>query len=472
MLVIDRRKVKKGSLICLTSALATISNAAPTYLGLYLKGHKIGYASYESSRIIFKGKPADRIDSKSVIETGLLGSALRIQTASQTYCNAKGEPIQMRFQTVSQGRTQNLQADFEPNQVNLRVDNSGSVSRRTLLRPKGIVVDDPIELVLEGKKAAKCFILDPSTVSFIENEVRVVGKRQEKVGGKTVVETIVDILDPRANTRAYLGPNGVILRAVGPMGITMLPEPAAVAMAKPDKYDPSVDLAYANCIKPKGALANPGGTAELKLQINGRDLSLVPSDDTQTVTHSGASWVVDVHPSKLGNSEPISRAAKSKPEWTRPDLDMPSNSPRFKALARKIVGKRTDVESAAMAIKDWVYEAMRPNASIGVLRDATEVLKTKEGVCRDYAILTGTLLKSAGLPTRLASGLVNWDGTFYYHAWDEVWNGRHWIGIDSTTPEHQISAAHVKLASGTVAQAFTFAVLDNVDIQILASRNQ
>ncbi|HWD40481.1 MAG TPA: transglutaminase domain-containing protein, partial [Fimbriimonas sp.] len=88
------------------------------------------------------------------------------------------------------------------------------------------------------------------------------------------------------------------------------------------------------------------------------------------------------------------------------------------------------------------------------------------------AILTGTLLKSAGLPTRLASGLVNWDGTFYYHAWDEVWNGRHWIGIDSTTPEHQISAAHVKLASGTVAQAFTFAVLDNVDIQILASRNQ
>jgi transglutaminase-like putative cysteine protease len=142
----------------------------------------------------------------------------------------------------------------------------------------------------------------------------------------------------------------------------------------------------------------------------------------------------------------------------------------MKTLAAKIVGEKQDVVSASLAIRRWVFDQMRPNAGIGVLRDAREVLQSREGVCRDYAILTATLLRSAGIPARVASGLVNWDGTFYYHAWAEAWTGSGWLGLDSTSKVDQITPAHVKLGEGSVEEAFTFTFLDKVKIELLETR--
>jgi transglutaminase-like putative cysteine protease len=150
-------------------------------------------------------------------------------------------------------------------------------------------------------------------------------------------------------------------------------------------------------------------------------------------------------------------------------MHIPSSSTKFTQLAKSIVGDRTRVADAASAIQLWVNSQMKPNAGIGVLRDANDVLATKEGVCRDYAILTTTLLRAAGIPSRLASGLVNWDGTFYYHAWAEVWDGEKWLGIDSTTDQKQISAAHIKLGEGNVEEAFTFTFLEKAKITVLGS---
>ena len=71
------------------------------------------------------------------------------------------------------------------------------------------------------------------------------------------------------------------------------------------------------------------------------------------------------------------------------------------------------------------------------------------------------------MPSRLASGLVSLDGEFYYHAWAEVWDGARWVGVDSTTANDQISAAHIKLADGNVNTAFAFMMLDRVKMEVL-----
>lgn len=456
-------------LATLAAAPATIP-AAPTYLGLYMQKHKIGYSSYSTAAANYHGRKVARSDSHTVMDTGLLGTPLRIEIDSETFTDDAGAPLEMDFYMESQGRKQQIKADFGQKQVKVAVDNSGEKSTVTLDRPDGPIVDDPMVLLLHGKKAAKCYILDPTTVSFVPNTVRLMGTQKEKFHGRTVNAQVIDMEDPRAATKVYLTKGGDIIRAEGPMGIEMLPETASKAMTMPSKYTPDVDLGYSTSLVPEGRLDDPAGSTEIKLRITGKSLSGIPSDGAQTVTRSGDAWIVDVHPPRFGQGGTIQEAAAGHEAYTRPDLDMPSASPKFVALARQIVGDKDHVGDAALAIKDWVYSKMRPNAGIGVLRDASEVLKTKEGVCRDYAILAGTLLKSAGIPTRLASGLVDWDGTFYYHAWDEVWDGSHWIGIDSTTPDKQISAAHIKLAEGTVAQAFTFAVLDNVKIRILSAR--
>jgi hypothetical protein len=468
--------VLKPASVCMTIAAMIAAGSAesvasaPTYLGLYLQNHKIGYASYSSHQTTFRGQRVEQSDTHTEMDAGLLGTPLKIEIDSTTYLTNETSPIEMDFQMKSNGRTQTVKANFKKSNVVIAVNNSGEARTIILKMPDGPVVDDPMNLFLKHQAATKCFILDPSTVSFVPNEVKLIGSKTLLVNGRSTSTTLVDLIDPRATTHAYLDSHNNLVRAEGLMGIVMLPETAAIAMEPAEKYSKGVDIGYTTSIVPTGELEHPASTTELKLKFEGKNLGKLPNDEAQTVRGSEGSWTIDIHPPRLAGGVSISEARSEKPDFTKPDLDIPSDSPEIVALAKRIVGSRTNALDAAVAIKEWVYSQMRPNAGIGVLRDAREVLKTKEGVCRDYAILTATLLKSAGIPTRLASGLVNWDGTFYYHAWDEVWNGSQWIGIDSTTPDKQISAAHIKLAEGSVAEAFNFAVLDHVRIQVLSSQ--
>jgi transglutaminase-like putative cysteine protease len=130
------------------------------------------------------------------------------------------------------------------------------------------------------------------------------------------------------------------------------------------------------------------------------------------------------------------------------------------------------VMDVVRAIHDYVHDLMTPNAGIGVLRDAREILSSHEGVCRDYAILTATLLRAAKVPARVCSGLVYMDGAFYYHAWAEFWDSTQWIGVDSTLEIGELTPGHIKLAHGNVEEAFTFTVLDGVKVNVLEKKQK
>jgi len=254
----------------------------------------------------------------------------------------------------------------------------------------------------------------------------------------------------------------------------MIPVSKKVALANVDGRKPTADLAIASSIKADRVIKEPDRLSHLSLRLITSSDADIPSDQFQTARKESGQWVLDIHPRQLATNpvSTISQASATKPEWIKPSLDIPSDSTRFKDLAAKIIGSKKIVQEAAFSIQEFVYQNMKPNAGIGVLRDATEVLDSKEGVCRDYAILTVTLLRAAGIPARLASGLVNWDGTFYYHAWAEAWDGAQWIGIDSVTDQQQISAAHVKLGEGNVDTAFAFTFLEKAKIEVLKASKE
>jgi transglutaminase-like putative cysteine protease len=467
----------------LAGVLFTISSTClsqSTYLGLYMQGNKLGYASYTSTPDTLNGQKVTRSDSKTMMATGLLGTAMVIEINSRTWTMSTGAPLRMDYSMSSGGRTQTVLATFSASKISCAIDNAGTKTTKVinLNKDTGKIVDDPLsELLTSGLKVGskrKVMVLDPTTVSLVPNDLLVKGETDVALkDGKTARATLIEIVDPRATTRVYLLPSGDLVKVEGPMGIEMYPESREIALAKPESYRPSADLAFATSIKTDVPIKNPATVKRLKLRITGRDLSRVPSDDHQTVSKDGDAWLVDIHPPIIGGSRgaPITDAARQQAQWTRPSLNIPSDSPRFKQLAAKIVGNRKATNDAAIAIKDYVYGIMSPNAGIGVLRNANDVLTTKEGVCRDYAILTATLMRAANIPARLASGLVNWDGEFYYHAWVEIWNGKRWLGVDSTTPAVQISASHVKLASGNVEEAFTFTFLEKAKIEVLNAEN-
>jgi transglutaminase/protease-like cytokinesis protein 3 len=153
--------------------------------------------------------------------------------------------------------------------------------------------------------------------------------------------------------------------------------------------------------------------------------------------------------------------------FAKPSLNMPSNDGEFVKLATKMIAGETDSYLAALRISAEVHKLMKPNASIGVLRDAKEILATKEGVCRDYATLAATLMRAAGIPTKLVTGAVYSGDGFYYHAWVEANVGDVWVALDPTLGGGLANATHIKFAEGNVEDAFITFTLDGTTVKVL-----
>lgn len=463
-------------LLTLVLAASALANEK-SYLGIFLQGSKIGYTVSSSSETEFEGKSAKRTDGSTIIDAGLLGAAMKTTIKSTTWQGADGKPMRMEFSVESAGRLQKVDATFLADKIELLIDNNGAKTTKSIDLPKDApVVDDAVGALLSETVSPGTtsfyYVLDPMTAGLVKNEVRTGGRAKIDVRGTMTEVQVIEVSEPRATMKVYLSAKGDLLKVDGPMGMEMLPITEEEALAEVGAGATRPDLAEVNAIKPDRPITNPDAITRLTLRLSNVDLGRLPSDAFQTVAKDGRSWKVTIHPVSMSAKTTIAAARAQKPMWVKPDLNIPSESAQFRKLAAEVVGTAKTVNEAANRVHRYVFNAMRPNAGIGVLRDASEVWSSKEGVCRDYAILTCTLLRAAQVPARLVSGLVLMEGRYYYHAWVEAWDGANWVGVDSTRPQPNVGGTHLKLAQGTVEEAYTFTFLDRVRIEVLDARRR
>lgn len=447
--------------------------AEETYLGLFVNDQKIGYVATIVQDEAVGGKPLVRTDTTTVIDAGLLGAAMSMRIFSQSWNDSAGNPQLMKMLVESAGRVQRTEATFAKDEIHVVIDNNGALTTKKVAIPKGAkIVDDAVNKLLEegvpSGSERVYYVLDPMTSTLVKNTAKLVGPAKAIVRGREFDATLIEISEPRANTKIYVSGKGDLIKAEALAGIVMLPLSKEEALADSNS-GARVDLAVMTKIRVDKPLGDLDELVSVTLDIDGANLSRAPSDGHQTVAGGDRKWKIELHPA-VANSKTavaIAVAAKQKPEWLKSGLNIPSESAQFRTLAKKVVKGAPNVVVGANRIHEHIFELMKPNAGIGVLRDASEVLKTKEGVCRDYAILTATMLRAADIPARLASGLVYQAGALYYHAWAEYWDGKRWIGLDTTRPSGKVTAGHLKLADGSVEEAFLFTFLENPRVQVL-----
>lgn len=457
----------------LAVAVPSLARSEGSYLGIFMQDRKIGYSSSRVSDEKVGGQTMRRTVSLTVMDLGMLGQRLTTTIQTTTVATLEGQPRQMQLVVTSSGRTQNIEANFVGNQIHVVVDNNGSLSHKTLTVPAGgRVVDDPVAAIATDSavgKSQELYVLDPLTADLVKNTVTLVGPTQTTLDGKTIEARLITVTEPRATMRIFTDQKGELLKVEGPMGMLMLPMSREQALADIGAGDRPIDLAEATLIRPDKPLGSIANIDRLRLRISGPDLNRVPSDTRQTVRSEGDAWIVELRRPEAhsGPSARIAAARQAQPEWVKPSMLIPSDTARFRNLASRVVGSAETTVDAGRRVAAWVFANMRSNSGIGVLRDASEVLDSREGLCRDHAVLCAAILRAAGVPTRLASGLVYQDGAFYYHAWVEVWDGHQWYGVDSTRPDGRVTPAHIKLAHGSVEQAFTFTFLDRAKVEVL-----
>jgi hypothetical protein len=142
---------------------------------------------------------------------------------------------------------------------------------------------------------------------------------------------------------------------------------------------------------------------------------------------------------------------------------------RIKSLAVRIAGDDRDPRVVAEKINRWVHDSLRKEPTFSV-PNAVEVLRTRVGDCNEHTQLYVALARAAGVPARIATGLVYVNGKFYYHAWPEVYL-KGWVAVDPTFGQFPADAAHLRFVVGGLArQGELFRLIGNLKIQVVEAR--
>lgn len=126
----------------------------------------------------------------------------------------------------------------------------------------------------------------------------------------------------------------------------------------------------------------------------------------------------------------------------------------FDRIAAEIVGQRTGAD-AATAVVDWVHEHLDYVPGSSTITDsARSTYVSRQGVCRDYAHLTATLLRAGGIPARCASVYAPGLNPMDFHLVVEALVEDRWHVLDATRLAPR--ASMVRIATGQDAADTAF----------------
>lgn len=454
------------STLIITIAFVANAVAQKTYFTIHMNGNRVGYSYSEASPTTDFGA-ATFTESYSSMDLGLLGTPVSLKMVTKTWEDSQSNPKRMEMTVESGGRTQTATCTFLTNTIEMEANNNGTITKKSIPLPKDApVVDDPINAFYRTSRT-KFYVFDPMILSLVKNEVKVGGNTTVNIRGQVFSAKKIVIDDSRTTTSLFLSAKGDVIKVEGAMGLEMYPATEEEALKPIEPAKEGTDLAFNTAITLNGEIPALNTIKRLRLEINGPENLKLPNGGHQSVKQNGSTYTVEIHPLTLNKETTIAQAAAFKPEWTKPSLNISSEDAAIIAESKKAVRDAKTVAEAALNTCSYVFGIMTPNAGIGVLRDSKEVLETKEGVCRDYAILTAALLRAAKVPTQLVSGLVLDAGKYYYHAWVEVWDGKNWIGVDSTR-NNLVGPGYIKLGEGQVEEAFKYSVLERATIKVLS----
>ena len=141
-------------------------------------------------------------------------------------------------------------------------------------------------------------------------------------------------------------------------------------------------------------------------------------------------------------------------EALQPEPLIQSDDERILRRARQLTGWRSlderDPATVARRLAEGIYETLDKEVTFSV-PSALQVLESGRGDCNEHTVLYVAMARALGLPARTAVGLVYLDGSFFYHAWPEVWLGE-WVAVDPTFGQAPADAAHIRFVIGGLAQ--------------------
>lgn len=299
--------------------------------------------------------------------------------------------------------------------------------------------------LLQSGEERSFTIFNPLTMRTEAIHVSVLGTETLTIKGQETLATKVAERLGETTAHAWLDPTGKVLKEEASLGMVLLRESEEDALGGGWQDSTPFDLVASSAIPVRQALSHPRAITALRLQVESAGDSLQFSfpprqhqtGNTLTVSQEALTALTTY------------RLPQSAPQFA-PDLAatpfLQSAHPRVLAQVQQVLGDEHDALRATQRLLDWTYNTVEKAPTVS-LPTALEVLDSRKGDCNEHAVLFTALARAAGIPARVAAGVVYLDGAFYYHAWSEVWLGQ-WVSADPTFHQLPADATHVKFIEG------------------------
>lgn len=427
-----------------------------TWMAIYTSDRTpIGYVNVRTHPEARQNDPGTLITVLGRVRLTMLGDASEMVALGQTWVSRKNGVREFSFDIRSSGHNVTVGGVVDGQTLKARVETGGESYplemplQNNLRLSTGIGFSASNMPALEPGDVFQIDTFDPLSMSVSPAKVTCDGTEKIQNMGKTVEARVVTLDMNGLKTRAWISDTGEVLRAETLLGFIVERTRQDDAMANLAGTAQSSDtFSQLAAVHPTGKTPHRGAQ-RMVVQLSGGDPQrTLPTDDTQSVNAAGQ--VVIVVPDAPAGLDSESPPQAITDTFLGSDPFVQSNSPRMRDAAKLILGDEKGMWNRAMRLYDWVYKNIE-KAPVLSVPSALDVLDSKKGDCNEHTVLYTALARAAGIPTRIAIGIV-WSEeyhAFYYHAWPEVYVGR-WYWIDPTLGQPIADATHIKLLTGGI----------------------
>lgn len=432
------------------------------WMGIYYEGRKIGF-----SNTIRRKMETDQyaFNHESNFRFPLMGEVKDIQVKGITITDSTYNPEQFKLDVTTGVHAFTISGEVKDDKLRLISTTSGHPSEQIIDLDDDFTLPVTLEPMLaeEGLEIGKKFsveIFDPLTTGRNKLYIEVVGVDSIEVMNEKQNATKLKITMNGIDAYSWVDDEGRTLREEGLMGMVMVRQTKEMALKLPPASELlDLDMAFDASIPSNVIFEEPREITSMKVALYNADFSefnlegptqkIVEKEDDRVVLqihHKVKALRYEIpetlHPEV---NRPVTDDYFS--EWLAPEMLIQSDDERIINQANEILGNQKKLWSSAATISKWVHEELK-KVPVPSVPSALDVLKTKEGDCNEHSMLTAALNRAAGIPTRIAVGVVYLEGSFYYHAWVEVWDGQYWVPMDPTFGNNYADATHIKLLEG------------------------
>ena len=460
--LIERAYVRSSTVIALDAITEEGVRTGDEWSGIYQQGRKIGYAHTK----VMREADTYHILEESELDLLALGSVQHVKTVTNSY-TAKNFLLKYFDFTMQSGlSSMQIKGAVVGNQLMLDILTAGQTrkERIPLKEPPYLSPNLKPALILLGLEPGKKYrfpLFNPATMNTEDASISVEAKERIKVGDKE--QTVYKLKESYQGLEAFswITEDGDTIKEESPLGFVLLKESRAEAV-KLDKKGPLVDIISLVMI-PSTSVENPAETRYLKAKLSGAPFQGFDLDGDRQ-TFKGDTVEVRVHDDPASYILPY--RGKDLSDSLRPTVLIQSDDRRIQDQTEKILSGVNDAREAAKRLNDWVYGAIQKKPVVSI-PSALEVLSQREGDCNEHTTLYTALARSAGIPTRMAAGIVYMRDGFYYHAWPEVWLGQ-WVAVDPTFNQFPADATHIRFITGNLdRQADILRLVGKLKVDVL-----